>query len=156
MLTVGARNQEKGVVRARKTPDAGECREADTGTNRPPPIKDSPTTGLTLQLSNGLAGRLAEEAARQGITPEEVAAHMLAESVVMQPHHGLATVHRPTASAAERTGPTAAGPSEQQGRPRRSAARLINEAPNAVRVGISLLFCTAILILIVVLIAEAL
>jgi hypothetical protein len=51
---------------------------------------------MTLRMSDELAARLAEEAARRSITPEELAAHTLAEYVVTWPHHGPATTHKPS------------------------------------------------------------
>lgn len=111
---------------------------------------------MTLRMSDELAARLAEEAARQSITPEELAAHTLAEYVVTWPHHGPATIHEPSPPAAEPTRPAAATPGAQQGGPRRSALRLIAEVPSALWIGLSLVFCAAMFVLIVVLIAQAL
>lgn len=111
---------------------------------------------MTLHLSDELAARLAEEAERQSIAPEEFAAHALAEYVVISPHHSPATIHKPSSPAAGPTRAAAATPGAQQGRPRRSALRLIAEVPSAPWIGLSLVFCAAMFILIVVLIAQAL
>jgi len=126
------------------------------GPKRPASPRRSTATGITLHLSDEVAGRLAEEAARQSITPEELAAHTLAEYVVLRPHHGPATAHEPPEPAAEPIRPTAAGPGEPQGRPRPSAVRLIAELPSVLWVGLFLLFYAALFILIVVLIVQAL
>jgi hypothetical protein len=126
------------------------------GANRPALQRSNTTTGMTLYLSDELAARVAEEAARQSITPEELAAHTLAEYVVTRPHHAPATIHEPSAPAAEPTRPAAATPGAQRGGPRRNALRLTAEIPSAPWIALSLLFCAAMFILIVVLIAQAL
>ena len=156
VVSVDARRQQKGVVRARKTPDAGGCREAESGSQHTRPHQRNTTaTGITLHLSDELETRLAEEAARQSVTPEELAAHTLAEYILTRPHHGPAAIDEPTAPVAEPSRPTAATPGEQPGRSRRSV-RLIAEVPSALWVGGFLLFYAAMFILIVVLIAQAL
>jgi hypothetical protein len=123
--------------------------------NSPTFTRSSTTTGITLHLSDGLAARLAEEAARQSITPEELATHTLAEHVVTWPHHGPATIHEPFPPAAPIRS-AAATPGEQQGGSRRSAFRLTAQVRSAAWVGLFFLVCAAMFTLIVVLIAQAL
>jgi hypothetical protein len=107
-------------------------------------------------LSDEVIERLAEEAAQQSITPEELAAHTLAEYVVTRPHHGSGTIDKPAPAATEHAGSAAAAPGDRQHRPRRSLVRLIGYAPSALWVGLFLLFYAAMFILIVALIAQAL
>jgi hypothetical protein len=81
---------------------------------------------------------------------------MLADYIVTRPHHGPAMIHPSTGPAAEPS-PTKAGiPGEPQGRPQRTAIRLMAEIPSLLWLGLFLLFYAAMFILIVVLIAKAL
>jgi len=129
----------------------GHCEPTD-------PLLPRSTTAsaITLHLSDEVATRLAEEAARQSVTPEELAAHTLAEYVVMSRHHDPATTHKPASPVTAPTHREAAMPDERQDPGRRSALRLIADVPSALWVGLFLLFYAAMFILIVALIAQAL
>jgi len=135
----------------RRAPSGAHCERTD-----PLSPRSTTATGITLHLSDELAARLAEEASRQSVTPEELATHVLADYIVIRPHHGPATIHPSTGPAAEPSPPKAGIPGEPQGRPRRTAIRLMAEIPSLLWLGLFLLFYAAMFILIVVLIAKAL
>lgn len=149
---------DPGKRRRSRAEDCG-CRRVRRGGDWEPtdPLvtRSSTASGITLHLSDEVATHLAEEAARQSLTPEELAAHMLAEYVVMSRHHDPGTTDKPTSPV---TAPTRRGsmPDERQAPQRPSALRLIAEVPSALWVGLFLLFFAAMFILIVALIAQAL
>ena len=106
-------------------------------------------------MSDELGACLAEEAARQSVTPQELATTTLAEYIATRRPHGTGTAHESTAPAAQAHRPKTAtvhAPQDQSGR---NAERLVGEIPVAMWLGLFVLVA-ALIILIIVLIVNAL
>ena len=106
-------------------------------------------------MSDELGACLAEEAARQSVTPQELATTTLAEYIATRRPHGTGTAHESTAPAAQAHRPKTATVHAPQDRSERNAARLVGEIPAAMWLGLFVLVA-ALIILIIVLIVNAL
>ena len=105
-------------------------------------------------MSDELGARLAEEAARQSVTPQELATTTLAEYIATRRPHGTGTAHESTTPPAQAHPKTATVHAPHDGS-ERDATRLVGDVPVAMWLALFVLVA-ALIILIIVLIANAL
>jgi len=106
-------------------------------------------------LSDELGACLAEEAARQSVTPQELATTTLAEYIATRRPHGTGTAHESTAPAAQAHRPKTATVHAPHDGSELDATRLVGDVPVAMWLALFVLVA-ALIILIIVLIANAL
>jgi predicted transcriptional regulator len=116
-------------------------------------LRSRTATGITVKLSDELAALLAEEAARQSLTPEELASRTLAEYIAKRRFGSVPG--EPTPPAADAGRPETGTPGEPGPWPGWTAVRVMADVPAAVWLGLFLLVYAAIVILIIVVIVKA-
>jgi hypothetical protein len=160
-LTAGARdarNQETNVLDARRIPDATRVSLGGPFPSISGLVsgEGATTTGITIELPDELAALLAEEAARRSVSPEELAARTLADSIPKRPQDAPAASRVPTSPPADVRLVHPSDSGERKHPPARPAARLMVDLPATAWIALFLLAYAAIFLLIVVVIVKAL